>query len=260
MNEQFYVESLKMFEKGQEEPRLNEDELFEKLRHASKPKSSDNHLIGDMIDKAIKNGNKVYIATDWHLYKKSNNKKGFVESPMFIGICKAVKATVKPNDVLIFLGDLVDGEFSDTRKLKSMMKFKFGYIKNKIILRGNNDLFSDHFYEECGFAKCANSFAWNNILFSHIPQKSSYDKNIHGHLHNRRNYWVPYKNHIDAASYGARTKPIELNSLLKKIPSYAKTITEETSHFNEGYIFEMENGTFFMEDPFYDFLTDTIYD
>ena len=242
-----------------DESMMNEDRLFEKLCNASKTNLSDNDAISDIINQTLKNNGQIYLSTDWHLglNSKSQNRDLKIE--------KMINKCVKQKDCLIFLGDLVDGEFRNKDKLKNFIKSYFNHIKHKIFIRGNNDLFTDEFYISCGFEKCVNSFEYKSkqhgrILFSHIPQKTSCDINIHGHLHNKRIYWVPYKKHIDVASYGGRLKPIKLNDLIKHIPSYAKTIKEDPAHFSEGYLIKMENGKFFTNDPFYDFLTDEIYD
>lgn len=218
------------------ETKSDENEMFSKLRHVENGTSKiDNLYMTDLINRTIAAGNKVYIATDWHLFKYNKTKKKDQKTSNFDLIMNSVKVTVKPNDLLIFLGDLTDGEVHNENIVQKTIRSHLDYIKNKVLIRGNNDLYDDEFYKQCGFNKILYSFTYKNILFSHVPQNTDSEINIHGHLHNKRLYWVPYKNHIDAASYGARVKPIELSELIKHIPEYAKKIREDSSHFNEGY-------------------------
>jgi calcineurin-like phosphoesterase family protein len=163
------------------------------------------------------------------------------------------------NDLLINLGDLVDGEFTESDELKEVIN----NIKcNKILVRGNNDLFDKRFYKSCGFLYVIDSFIWKDILFSHMPIKNDNELNIHGHTHGFRTYWVPYTNQIDVGAFDGRVKPVKLNSILGKQKAYAKTIKEEPEHFDESARIKMNGDMFtfvmfsldknFIPDPFED--------
>lgn len=209
--------------------RQKEEKLVGSLRDPTENHSTE---ITRLIDKTIKNKHNVYCMTDWHLWlRNEKNKPACHKRNNFDEIIKNVKR-IQPDDVLIFLGDLVDGEFEDKESLKNIllpMNFK------KILVVGNNDLFSPVFYKSCGFDYVVRSFVWHNVLFTHMPVKNDNDINIHGHIHGYKTYWVPYTNQIDVAYLDGRTEPVELQRVLKSQKSYSKVIKEEPSHFEEGY-------------------------
>ena len=209
--------------------RQKEEKLVGSLRDPTENHSVE---ITRLIDKTIKNKHKVYCMTDWHLWlRNEKNKPECHKRNNFDEIIKNIKK-IQPDDVFIFLGDLVDGEFEDKDSLKNIllpMNFK------KILVIGNNDLFSPAFYKSCGFDYVVRSFTWHDVLFTHMPVKNDNDINIHGHIHGYKTYWVPYTNQIDVAYLDGRTEPVELQRVLKSQKSYSKVIKEEPSHFEEGY-------------------------
>ena len=209
--------------------RQKEEKLVGSLRDPTENHSTE---ITRLIDKTIKNRHNVYCMTDWHLWlRNEKNKPACHKRNNFDEIIKNVKK-IQPDDVLIFLGDLVDGEFDDKDSLKNIllpMNFK------KILVVGNNDLFSPAFYKSCGFDYVVRSFTWHDVLFTHMPVKNDNDINVHGHIHGYKTYWVPYTNQIDVAYLDGRTEPVELQRVLKSQKSYSKVTKEEPSHFEEGY-------------------------
>ena len=209
--------------------RQKEEKLVGSLRDPTENHSVE---ITRLIDKTIKNKHNVYCMTDWHLWlRNEKNKPACHKRNNFDEIIKNVKK-IQPDDVLIFLGDLVDGEFEDKESLKNIllpMNFK------KILVVGNNDLFSPAFYKSCGFDYVVRSFTWHDVLFTHMPVKNDNDINVHGHIHGYKTYWIPYTNQIDVAYLDGRTEPVELQHVLKSQKSYSKVIKEEPSHFEEGY-------------------------
>lgn len=209
--------------------RQKEEKLVGSLKDPTENHSVE---ITRLIDKTIKNRHNVYCMTDWHLWlRNEKNKPVCHKRNNFDEIIKNVKK-IQPDDVLIFLGDLVDGEFEDKDSLKNIllpMNFK------KILVVGNNDLFSPAFYKSCGFDYVVRSFTWHDVLFTHMPVKNDNDINVHGHIHGYKTYWIPYTNQIDVAYLDGRTEPVELQRVLKSQKSYSKVIKEEPSHFEEGY-------------------------
>lgn len=209
--------------------RQKEEKLVGSLKDPTENHSVE---ITRLIDKTIKNRHNVYCMTDWHLWlRNEKNKPVCHKRNNFDEIIKNVKK-IQPDDVLIFLGDLVDGEFEDKDSLKNIllpMNFK------KILVVGNNDLFSPAFYKSCGFDYVVRSFTWHDVLFTHMPVKNDNDINVHGHIHGYKTYWIPYTNQIDVAYLDGRTEPVELQHVLKSQKSYSKVIKEEPSHFEEGY-------------------------
>ena len=176
-----------------------------KARHA-KP------VVNSEINKMLDTAKNIYLSTDWHLWK---NKDAMIRKNVnFNAILENVKRTVKPNDVLIFLGDLVDDEFNDTETLKKLIKS----IKcKKIITLGNNDLYDPSFYLECGFDHAVYAFQYKNFIFSHHPLKHQQKDviNFHGHFHGGGIYRdVEYNNHADV--YDKFGKCIKLQDAVAK--------------------------------------------
>lgn len=234
--------------------RQKEDRRNETLKNPNENHSTE---ISRMIDDTIKNKHKVYCATDWHLYRRKEKGKTVCDKRKdFNEIINNLKI-IKPDDLLINLGDLVDGEFKDKELLKNIvlpMNFK------KILVLGNNDIFDTSFYKSCGFDYVTQSFVWNNVLFSHIPTKNDNQINVHGHIHGSKQYWIPYSNQIDVAYLGGRTKPVELMDVIKAQPNYSKIIKECPEHFEEEYRMYLDtnifnttmHGSIIVEDPFND--------
>lgn len=236
--------------------RTKEELLVEELKD---PNDEASAKITRMIDTCLKRWHKVYCATDWHLWvRKEKNKPECHKRKEFDTIIDNVRNILTDKDILIYVGDLVDGEFRDEESLREILLTIPG---KKILVRGNNDLFEDGFYKSCGFSEVVPSFVWRNVVFSHMPIKNDNDINVHGHIHGFRNYWIPYSNQIDVAALGGRETPIELDKVINSQREYAKTIKEDPSHFEEGYydfkrgglsFFEETMAPAVIEDPFID--------
>ena len=231
---------------------------MERLKDPDEAKANN---IEKVIDNTIRSRHKVYLMTDWHLWKRvEKGKPKCNPRPGSDKILKTVNGTLRKDDLLIYLGDLVDGEFVDKASLKLLLKTIPG---RKILVRGNNDLFDAAFYKSCGFDYVVDSFVWHDIIFSHVPLKHKHKMNIHGHLHGYRTYWVPYNNHIDvsaAPELDGRNKPVELKDVISAQKRYARTIKEQPEHFNEGYLFNVGDlfdvvmsNTVYIDDPFPDY-------
>lgn len=215
--------------------RKKEDKLMKDLKEPDKEHSSE---ISKLINDTIRSGHKVWLGTDWHLWlREEKDKPKCHERSDFNQILKNFGYGVGQEDLLIYLGDLVDGEFQDKYQLRAVL---WGLAKNMILVKGNNDLFTDAFYKECGFKYVVESFTWSDVLFTHMPVKNTQKINVHGHIHGFRTYWIPYTNQIDVAAYGGRKEPVELMKIIKAQPSYAKTIKECPEHFNENFMDDMD--------------------
>lgn len=235
--------------------RQKEEKMVESLKH---PLEKDSCPISKLINDTIKSKHKVYLMTDWHLWiRKEKGKPECHKRKEFNNIIESLKI-LNPNDLLIYMGDLVDGEFQEKDQLKNVllpMNFK------KVLVMGNNDLFGVDFYRSCGFDYVVKSFVWSDVIFSHMPIKHDHQTNVCGHLHGYTNLWVPYHNQIEVGWCGGRNKPIELMDVIKAQTKYAKVVKECPEHFNEGYTIDQYHGLFMMqlmstygviEDPYHD--------
>lgn len=186
-------------------------------------------VISTMLNNCEKAGHNIYVVTDLHLFKRLEKGKSACKRRYnFSEVLKNYKNTVKDDDVVIFLGDLCDGELYDPKELSEIILSLPG---KKILVLGNNDLFGFDKYRDMGFKIVTYSFIWRNIVFSHYPLVNTQSVNVHGHLHNCKQYWIPYQNQIDAAYCDARVKPVLLKTVIAAQPEYSKHITVKEENF-----------------------------
>ena len=164
----------------------------------------------DKITNLIETAENVYVCTDWHLWKA--NKEGvFVKAKHFDQVMENIEK-LKENDLLIFLGDLVDDEFPDKKAVKKVLK----QIKcRKIITMGNNDVYKEKFYRK-HFDIVVDAFRYQDLVFSHYPL-ANFEKefNIHGHIHGSEHYFDFCPRNIDV--YRKTGDFVNLNEILKAV-------------------------------------------
>ena len=89
--------------------------------------------------------------------------------------------TVRPNDKVYHLGDVV----MNRKSLKIMSRLN----GDKVLIRGNHDIFRDDDYREY-FRELRAYHVMNGMILSHIPlhpeSLGRFGVNIHGHLHSNR--------------------------------------------------------------------------
>jgi len=94
---------------------------------------------------------------------------------------KAWNETVRPNDKVYHLGDVVIN-----RKALQILHRLNG---DKVLIKGNHDIFKLHDYTE-HFRDIRGYHVMNNMILSHIPvhseSKGRFSANIHGHTHANR--------------------------------------------------------------------------
>ena len=231
-----------------ESNRKKEDRLGNTLKH---PHTLHSKEIAKLINDTLRRKNNIWVCSDWHLWlRDEKGKPKCHKSSYFNKIFSNYKDTVKDGDLVIYLGDLVDGELADEKAFDELRDTIKALPGTKVMVRGNNDLKDANYYKSCGFKYVVQAFVWSNVLFTHIPIENAFDLNIHGHLHGYKTYWVPYTNQIDVGAFDGRKKPVELLKLLRSQPIYAKGIKEQPEHFNESVsIFDLEMCEH-TEDPF----------
>ena len=228
--------------------RQMEDKRMDQL---TDPNNQHSKEISNLISKTIRDNGNIYLGTDWHLFiRDEKGKPSCHKCKNFDAILKNATATMTDKDLLIYLGDLADGELShdkDKEELKQVLKLIPG---KKILVLGNNDTQPISFYKSCGFDYVVQSFVWSNVLFTHIPCENKQQINVHGHLHCDK-WWppvyrIPYTNQIDIARLGARQHLVQLSQALASQCNYAKYAKEDPSKFNEGYLtpINLGNGIF----------------
>jgi calcineurin-like phosphoesterase family protein len=94
---------------------------------------------------------------------------------------KAWNDRVRPNDKVYHLGDVV----INRKALKTLARLN----GDKVLIRGNHDIFRDDEYREY-FRELRAYHVMNGMILSHIPIHSDslgrFGTNIHGHLHSNR--------------------------------------------------------------------------
>ena len=122
-----------------------------------------------------------WITTDWHLNHRNiieyeNRPTNYMEL-----ILKHHKEVIKPEDILINLGDVIFGQKNDLKDFMSEIP-----AKKKILVRGNHDEHNtDTFYYKSGFDCVCDGLTIDYVLLSHAPMELTdyHLGNIHGHFH-----------------------------------------------------------------------------
>lgn len=145
------------------------------------PKIENNPEIVKMIESA----NNIKLSADWHLWKVNRQTRTYERGDRLERTIEECK-DLKENDLLIFMGDLVDDEFDDYQSVEKVLNT----IKsNKIMILGNNDLFENDFYER-NFDIVVEGFEYEDLIFTHFPILDLTEKvNLHGHIHNSAYYF-----------------------------------------------------------------------
>ena len=96
-------------------------------------------------------------------------------------LVKRYNEKVKPQDKCYFLGDVV----INRKALKTLSRLN----GDKVLIRGNHDIFKDNDYRE-HFRELRAYHIMNGMILSHIPiheeSLGRFGTNIHGHLHANR--------------------------------------------------------------------------
>jgi len=160
---------------------------------------------------------KIYVISDTHFYHvniiKYCDRPFKTEQEMNNFMVKRWNSRVQKEDLVIHLGDVVLS--NRTRFFKSLVQQLNG---RKILVRGNHDRKSIHWYLTHGFDFVCDEFAIGQILFTHRPVKKPdfllmpYKLNIHGHIHQKKEYDKDiYKNiSVERTNYF----PVKLDTIL----------------------------------------------
>lgn len=130
---------------------------------------------------------------------------------------------IPAEDILIHLGDICIG--NDKEIHERLAKYPF----RKVLVKGNHDGKSTHWYQENGWDFVCDSveiiYRGYYLLFSHrpMPQFGHITQNIHGHthgdMHRSEEYLSFYekKYHIDICPEIKGFKPIKLEEIVNSI-------------------------------------------
>ena len=72
-----------------------------------------NAKINAQMEFAIANGNTIWLVTDWHLIRYWKKTGKIEDRERAAEILSTAASTIKPGDIVIFMGDLIDSELYD---------------------------------------------------------------------------------------------------------------------------------------------------
>lgn len=178
----------------------------------------------DAIIKMIQDAPTTWISTDWHAVKFDKQTKAISKREEYDAIKKAC-SVIKPDDVWIYLGDIIDSEIQRKETITEVLDCV--NTEKRILLLGNNDRFESY---DKWFTYVENVILLpeDHAVLSHCPIPNDEKINIHGHIHVHEPgygtagaYWKMYDidpgNHVNAFTYPH--KPVSLEALLKRKPS-----------------------------------------
>ena len=136
---------------------------------------------------------------------------------------KAWNDRVRPTDKVYHLGDVV----INRKALKIMHRLN----GDKVLIRGNHDIFRDNEYRE-HFRELRAYHVMNGMILSHIPIHEAslgrFGCSIHGHLHANR---VMKARGVDARTgeilYGDEIDPRYYNVSVEQLPDFAPILFED---------------------------------
>lgn len=160
-----------------------------------------------------------WVCADYHLLKEL--KHGSTDISRTENIIKMHNSLIKPNDLVLFLGDITEEEYFDLNIIKYIKQVSVFVKKlngHKIMIKGNNDSGTNEMYLKMGFEEVYDKpILGKKYLFSHEPQiMTKYPNilNVHGHIHGSKKYFeMDAENHIDCY-YGLYGKPMKLSDLV----------------------------------------------
>jgi calcineurin-like phosphoesterase family protein len=130
---------------------------------------------------------------------------------------------VRPQDKCYHLGDVV----INRKSLKTLARLN----GDKVLIRGNHDIFRDDEYREY-FRELRAYHVMNGVILSHIPIHEAslgrFGCSIHGHLHANR---VMKARGVDARTgeilYGNEIDPRYFNVSVEQLPDFAPILFED---------------------------------
>lgn len=177
----------------------------------------------DHILEMMNQSKRVWISTDWHYVKYDKVTHKISVRQEFNDIMKAC-SVIKPDDMWIYLGDLIDSEIQTTSHLDVIDKYVA--TDKRVLLLGNNDRFESY---ANWFTETVHTVMLpeQHVILTHCPILNTEKLNIHGHIHvgepgygSAGKYWGMYDivpdNHVNAFTYPF--KPVLLETLLKRKP------------------------------------------
>lgn len=148
----------------------------------------------------------LYFTSDQHFGHKNilkyakrpfdDSRTGMIDCARFM--YETYQNTVKPTDIVVFLGDLALMNSHNKDVFRDMFRSMKG---TKLLVLGNHDQYSKSFYKDCGFIDIRDFHVIGKIFICHYPCvssgtpkerlcKSAFDNSecneiYHGHIHEK---------------------------------------------------------------------------
>lgn len=192
--------------------------------------------ITDKIKKVRENGGEVYIFSDLHILKRDKNSPRITKRWRVLDQVQEEMYKITENDMIIFLGDLVDDDIPDERTIGVIRSIFPGNVE-KIWVRGNNDMIADNILEIEGFSVCYAAVAKVDdkiFVFSHTSiDVNEFDDvyNIHGHMHRNDDSMMLYYHDptrcINVAPVCTTGESYTLNHIIENCIEYSSWMNNE---------------------------------
>lgn len=167
-------------------------------------------------------GKRVWVSTDWHAVKFDKQTHDIGKRDEYDDIKRSCHV-IKPDDVWLYLGDLIDSEVQKKSYIDELLDCV--HTENRILLLGNNDRWTDY-TKWFKFVENTILMPEERVVITHCPIPNDERINIHGHLHVKEYdipgaYWDMYKikmgNHVNAFTWPH--KPVLLSTIMKWKPN-----------------------------------------
>ena len=167
---------------------------------------------------------RTWIVTDTHFNHQMLIDIDVREPDFEEEIKENLKKNVRPEDLLIHLGDICIGKDDENARW-----FKENLGCKLMLTRGNHDHKSYDWYMERGWDMVVEKFTINKfgkrICFSHRPTEwdGSFDINIHGHFHlcQHRNEKTTHRHHLMSMEL-QNNQPVLLKTYIEKLTNCKK--------------------------------------
>ena len=152
----------------------------------------------------------MFITSDLHLNHKNRNSANLANI-----LVSEINAKVSVDGVLMILGDLGNkGDANQKEYLKSFIQRL--NVSKKILILGNHDNLSLKDYYDMGFTFVSDRLENDDYIFSHCPEDPKNKINVHGHIHDEKEYWnIPAEGHINVYINSHNYKVHTLREYLK---------------------------------------------
>lgn len=164
-----------------------------------------------------------WLITDTHFYHEVLVEAGKRPAGFTDRILRNWKYVLAAQDRTIHLGDVIFYKYPQLQGLLGTIPGK------KVLVRGNHDRKTDHWYLRNGFDAVCDMLVLGDVLFSHKPVMVFPDGvtcNVHGHWHadnhraDEKNVaWYDPRKHFKLALEETDYQPVQLQEFLAKCRS-----------------------------------------